>query len=110
MGVVPAHGPLRQLLEVVRGSWLTLSVGEDCGHRRLPDGRPLHRGGEPAAVQGGASGHPAQNNGCFGHVHVDINNWPCALQSSCKCVLLGEWAGSLSLSLSVHFLLAPVLR
>lgn len=59
VGVVPAHGPLRQLLEVVCGSWLTLPVGEDCGHRCLPDRRPLHRWGEPATVQGETSGHPA---------------------------------------------------
>lgn len=61
VGVVPAYGPLRQLLEVVCGSWLTLPVGKDCGHRRLPNGRPLHRGGELATVKGEASGHPAHS-------------------------------------------------
>lgn len=52
MGLVSADGSLCKLLEVVFGSRLGLLAGEDRRNRRFSNGGSLHRGGEPAAVQG----------------------------------------------------------
>lgn len=50
VGLVSSDGPLCKLLEVVCGSWFCLLVGEDHRNCSFPDGRSLHRGGEPAAI------------------------------------------------------------
>lgn len=52
VGLVSSDGPLCKLLEVVCGSWFCLLAGEDRRNRSFSNGRSLHRGGEPAAVQG----------------------------------------------------------
>ena len=52
VGLVPADGALCQFLEVVCGSGSGLPAGEDRGNRSFPYGRSLHRGSQPAAVQG----------------------------------------------------------
>lgn len=52
VGLDPADHSLCKLLEVVRGSRSGVHAGEDRGDRRVPYGRPLHRGGQPAAFQG----------------------------------------------------------
>ena len=57
VGLVSADGPLRQLLEVVCGPRFVLRAGEDRRDRRVSDGGSLHRGGEPASVQGECLNH-----------------------------------------------------
>lgn len=52
LGLDPPHHPLCKLLEVVCGSRSGFPAGEDRRNRRVSDGRSLHRGGQPAAVQG----------------------------------------------------------
>lgn len=52
VGLVSTHGSLCKFLEVVCGSWSAFPTGKDCGDCSLPYGRSLHRGGQPAAVQG----------------------------------------------------------
>ncbi len=52
VGLVSADGSLCKLLEVVCGSWFALPAGEDRRNRCFSYGGSLHRGGQPAAVQG----------------------------------------------------------
>lgn len=76
VGLVSADGSLCKLLEVVCGSWFALPAGEDRRNRCFPYGGSLHRGGQPAAVQGAEHQLIIQHHQCDEirfHRQADLN-------------------------------------